>query len=419
MNNNIWISLIVTYARPDTRPREECGQSRERKDAILKRRVEAATTDQLETIDIRATVYEAGGIRKGGESRTSHGRSQPSSNEGGGWEKKRHRLYKRVKWMTEPKNKREGIDTCDQSISDINAWNAPSSSLQKLLVNTSPVLQNRGKILPSADLHGKSVETATKTNPKHGPKKPSCKEETDQLAQLVGSNAWAKKKKKAELKKDRKQRRRLHGPLYPYTMRINGIEAGSFLTLTEWHSINSDLVGWIANKILNASPEEDLSLFNIEEYKFIENPEKDGVKTALKPNNERKGYGLLLFKNIQSKNMGERAVRACGLPDPTSSVGRSALSHEAVETDQRAVYTTLVNKYFWAGTDKVWAVAQKVLKEKLPIGSPGIELEKSLSTTRDKNLTNLVLQASAAWETAIDLLKGELTIAISTLKLNK
>jgi hypothetical protein len=49
------------------------------------------------------------------------------------------------------------------------------------------------------------------------------------------------------------------------------------------------------------------------------------VKTALKPDDERKGYGLLLFKNIESKNMGERAVRACGLTDPTSSVGRSSL----------------------------------------------------------------------------------------------
>jgi hypothetical protein len=90
-----------------------------------------------------------------------------------------------------------------------------------------------------------------------------------------------------------------------------------------------------------------------------------------------------------------------------------------VVTVQRAVYTTLVNKYFWAGTDKVWAVAQKVLKEKLPTGTPSIELEKSLSTTRDKDLTILVFRANTAWETAIDLLKGELTIAIGTLKLKK
>jgi hypothetical protein len=194
---------------------------------------------------------------------------------------------------------------------------------------------------PPADLHGKSMEKAANTAPKRGQKKPSSyKEEADQLAQLVGSNAWTKKKKKAELKKARKQRRRLQGPLYPYSMRINGIEADSFFTLTEWHGINSDLVGWIANKILNASLDDDLSLLNIEEYKFIQNPEKDGVKTALKPDDERKGYGLLLFKNIESKNMGERAVRACGLPDPTNSMGRSSLSHKAVETDQRAVYVS-------------------------------------------------------------------------------
>jgi hypothetical protein len=96
-----------------------------------------------------------------------------------------------------------------------------------------------------------------------------------------------------------------------------------------------------------------------------------------------------------------------------------ALSHKAVETDQRSVYTTSVNKYFWAETDKVCAVAQKVLKEKLPTGTPGIKLEKSLSTTRDKDLAILVFRASTEWETAIDLLKGELTIAIGTLKLKK
>jgi hypothetical protein len=117
--------------------------------------------------------------------------------------------------------------------------------------------------------------------------------------------------------------------------------------------VNLDLVGWIANKILRSGLEEDLKLLNIQEYKFVENPEKDGMKTALKPNDKRKGYGLLLFNNIESKNMGDRAVRACGLPDPTNSLGRSALNLKAVELDQRAVYTTSANKYFWAGTNKV------------------------------------------------------------------
>jgi hypothetical protein len=139
------------------------------------------------------------------------------------------------------------------------------------------------------------------------------------------------------------------------------------------------------------------------------------VKTALRPDEERKGYIQLLFNNIKSKNMGERAVRACGLPDPTNSLGRSALTLKAVETARRAVYTTSINKYFWAGTNKVWAVAQKMLKRQLPSGTLGIEIEKSLTTTRDKDLTILVFRASAEWETAIDLLKGVLIIGIGTL----
>jgi hypothetical protein len=162
----------------------------------------------------------------------------------------------------------------------------------------------------------------------------------------------------------------------------------------------------------------DFTGLNIEEYKFVENPEEDGVKTAQRPDQERKGYGLLLLKNLVSKNMGERAVKACGLPDASQKSGWSALTHTSVETDQRAVYTTSVNKYFWSGTDKgIWAVAQKVLKGKLPKGSPGIELEKAMPTNRDKDLSILVFRANAAWETAIDLLKEELTIMIGTIKL--
>jgi hypothetical protein len=166
-----------------------------------------------------------------------------------------------------------------------------------------------------------------------------------------------------------------------------------------------------------ASDDKDFTGLNIEEYKFVENPEEDGVKTAQRPDHERKGYGLLLFNNQMSKNMGERAVKACGLPDASQKTGWSALTHTSVETDQRAVYTTSVNKYFWSGTDKegVWALAQKVLKDKLPKGSPGIKLEKAMPT----NLSILVFRANAAWETAIDLLKGDLTIMIGTIKLKK
>jgi hypothetical protein len=193
MNNNIRILPIATYAHPETRPREECGQNRQSRDSILRRREEAVTAERLKIIDIHATANKACGIRKRGKSQTSHRMSPPSSNEGGGREKKRHRLYKRVKGKTEPKNKREGADTCGQSISDVNAWNAPSHSLQKILVRTRAVLHNREKMSPPT----KSVDE-TKTNQKPGSsKKPSCKEEAEKLA-IIGSNAWAKKKKKTE-----------------------------------------------------------------------------------------------------------------------------------------------------------------------------------------------------------------------------
>jgi hypothetical protein len=69
------------------------------------------------------------------------GACHPPMREEGG--KRKGILYKRIKWMTEPKNKREGIDTCGQSISDINAWDAPTSSLQKVLVSTRTISYNR------------------------------------------------------------------------------------------------------------------------------------------------------------------------------------------------------------------------------------------------------------------------------------
>jgi hypothetical protein len=170
-----------------------------------------------------------------------------------------------------------------------------------------------------------------------------------------------------------------------------------------------------------ADDDTDFSGLNIEEYKFVENPEVDGVKTAQRPDEERKGYGLLLFNNQSSKNMGERAVKACGLPDTTQESGWSALSHTSVVTDQRAVYTTAVNKYFWAGAGEtgIWSLAQKVLRAKLPAGAPGIELQKALPTNRDKDLTVLVFRADAAWETVLDLLKGELKLMIEIIQLKK
>jgi hypothetical protein len=103
-----------------------------------------------------------------------------------------------------------------------------------------------------------------------------------------------------------------------------------------------DIVRWIAGKIIAASDDEDFLGLNIEEYKFVESPEEDGVKTANRPDHERKGYGLLLFNNQKSKNMEERAVNACGLPDASQKTGWSALTHTSVETDH---YTTPLHHF--------------------------------------------------------------------------
>jgi hypothetical protein len=72
MKDNIWTLLVAAYAHQ--RPWEECRQSRQCKDAISRGGEEAAASDQVNTIDIRAScMHEAGGTKKGGESRTSHG----------------------------------------------------------------------------------------------------------------------------------------------------------------------------------------------------------------------------------------------------------------------------------------------------------------------------------------------------------
>ncbi len=503
-------SLVAAYAHQ--RPWEECGQSRQRKDAISisggGKEAAAAASDQVNTIYIRAPcMHEAGGIRRGGESqtshgwltkrtrrmarttipwdcrianlqrlkrnslkknikrntqegnctfrstklkrsrrgqseptplvaayahpdsqRTAHGRSLSLSNEGGGREITQ-RLYIRVKAKKAPKNKREGIVTYGQSIPDRNVWNAPPSSLLIPLDLTRKILTYQDKMPPPAQppADGKSMEKAEKPaqkpgrKPKGQPKPPSKEVADQQAAATVGSNAWAKKKKKADQKKARKHRRRQQGPLSPYSIKINGIEKDSPLTLKEWHCIHSDIVRWIAAEIMAADDDSDFTGLNIEEYKFVEYPERDGVKTAQRPDEERKGYGLLLFNNEKSKNMGDRAVKACGLPDSTKESGWSSLTHTLVATDQRSVYTTAVNKYFWVGAGEagIWPLAQKVLRAKLPSGDPGIELEKALSTDRDKDLTVLVFRANAAWETALDMLKGELWLTIAKIQLKK
>jgi hypothetical protein len=64
MKDNIWTFLVAAYAHQ--RPWEECGQSRQSKDAISISRggEEAAASDQVNTIVIRAPcMHEAGGTR--------------------------------------------------------------------------------------------------------------------------------------------------------------------------------------------------------------------------------------------------------------------------------------------------------------------------------------------------------------------
>jgi hypothetical protein len=122
---------------------------------------------------------------------------------------------------------------------------------------------------PPADLHGKSMEKAEKPaqkasrKPKGQPKPPNSKEEAErkqaEQQKIVGSNAWAKKKKKADQKQARKNRRRLQGPLYPYSIKINWIEIDTSLTLKEWHGVHTYIVRWIASEIMAASDNVDFS----------------------------------------------------------------------------------------------------------------------------------------------------------------
>jgi hypothetical protein len=150
---------------------------------------------------------------------------------------------------------------------------------------------------------------------------------------LVGSQGWVKKKKKAEVKKALKRKRKLQGPTFPHSVKITGPQADTDLSLAQWHIILTEVVAWVADYILASPIEKDLRFLNIEEYKFVENPEKDGVNNSLRPDKERKGYGLLLFNNLESKNIGIEAVLACGLPDPAKAGSRVAPRAEVVVTD--------------------------------------------------------------------------------------
>lgn len=69
----------------------------------------------------------------------------------------------------------------------------------------------------------------------------------------------------------------------------------------------------MADFILASPTVNNLGFLNIEEYKFVENPEKNGVKTSLRPDKERKRYGLLLFNNLKSKDIGIPLKPVAGL----------------------------------------------------------------------------------------------------------
>jgi hypothetical protein len=80
MKDNIWTLLVAAYAHQDTRPWVECGLSRQCKDAILRGGEEAAASDQVNTIDIRASC-----MRRAEQKREAKAKPPMGQRGLGGW----------------------------------------------------------------------------------------------------------------------------------------------------------------------------------------------------------------------------------------------------------------------------------------------------------------------------------------------
>ena len=293
--------------------------------------------------------------------------------------------------------------------------------------------------------------------------------------------AEKKRKSRNDARNQRRKKRRIAGPLYPYAINVYAGPNKEQFSLESFRASKKTVMGWVmaelfkglANGVDTANYTIDdmvtsLSLFVIyavatyvDFQKFVEKPHAPGVKTSDKPARDRYGHGIILTKHEEAAQMareaflkatyftnakGQKVAPVCeAKKEDTRAVYTvntfyyEAISHCAMASHQ-CVYTNTNNKlkymYWpqvavdkWAGElcsaateGTVWHYA--VLFYKLP-ALGGLEITKIIEPTNDSERLVLVLCMNEEWEKKLDTFprtaNGEipLRLGIGTFNLRK
>ena len=228
-------------------------------------------------------------------------------------------------------------------------------------------------------------------------------------------------KKKNAKRNARKLKRRLQGPLHPQATRIWGDEDAE-INLVTWRKMKGACAPYILDHVdqmlIDDPTNENARDVCVEEWIFVERPGAHGEKTSTKPPEERWGHGLLLYKNLLSKEIAEKAFRECvGIIGKDGKACKPSI--KSGNEDTRAVYTMCVDKWAWgACAPTIWQRAQRKYGDKLP-SHIGIEMVNCIDTARNSEQAILVLHADSPWERALDEIGGCIRLGIGTFKARK
>ena len=267
-------------------------------------------------------------------------------------------------------------------------------------------------VMPSTKTNEAGPSAAAAKGGNHPPANPSAKP--------PGAPMNNSKKRNAK-RNARKIKRRLQGPLHPHASRIWG-EDDAEISLVAWRKMKGACAPYIldaVDKMLIDDPtNENARDVCVEEWIFVERTGAHGDKTSTKPPEERFGHGLLLYKNLLSKEIAERAFRECvGIIGKDGKTCKPSI--KSGNEDTRAVYTMCVDKWAWgACAPTIWQRAQRRYGDKFP-EHIGIEMVNCIDTKRNAEQAILVLHADSAWEKALDDIGGCIRLGIGTFKARK
>lgn len=163
------------------------------------------------------------------------------------------------------------------------------------------------------------------------------------------------------------------------------------------------------------------NLTRVEEWKFVERPAGEGVRTGDKPPEERWGHGLLLFNYEESKDWAKVALTDIGACVAGKGGAKKALFTDEKEADTRACYTMLIDHTFWQLLKEDGKLA-KLLKWHCHSVMPdydGLHVDSVQSFARNEEMAVVVIRTDHAWEMAFDYMRGRIVTMLGPISFKK